>query len=333
MITKVSDIIVPQIFIAAIAEKSVRDLRLLKSGVAVKTTEYDQIASGLGTSANLNYFGPASVDDEAQVEDTDVTISKVAGKTQVVPILNRQFSLGSTALAQFLGTLDPVGYITSQISQIRSENRENTMIAIMQGVIASTAFAPIVTDLTNPTGTGASLSLDGIIQATGKVGVLRGKFQNGGVLFIHPDVETSLLLADLIDTAKDSAGVTSFNTFAGLKVITSDAPGMKTAVAGVEGKYVYTSIIFAPGAIAYGEKPQTTGIDLASLNYVEDIDKNNYKIVDRTRFLIAPSGASWKSTNAAPAGSSYTNAELKAGAWDLVVDYRNLPYVAVKTNG
>lgn len=331
MITKLADLYEPSIWIKGIAEQSTRNLRLLSAGILVKNTQLDQFASGAGNSVTIPFFGPQSTSDEIQVEDTAPTINGVSNKEQVAVILNRVLSLGATALAQAISAMDPVGFIASQLGYLRNLNRENTVLAIVRGIAKSADFAGVLLDLTAVDGTGASLSADDVVTATGFTGTLRGKFQNGGVIFMHSAVETSLLKADLIDTRLDSEGKFVMNTFMGLQVITNDV--LRTAVAGQAGKYVYETYIFAPGAIAYGEKAQTSGVDVASVNYIEDTLKNNTQVIDRTRFLMTVQGASWKSTNGAPAGQSYTNAELQAGTWELVVAQEQLPFVSIKTNG
>jgi len=84
--------------------------------------------------------------------------------------------------------------------------------------------------------------------------------------------------------------------------------------AGAASGYVFDTYIAAPGVFAWGEKPQTDGlqvVDVASLSYFNDPRINQAEIYDRSRFLLHPNGLKW---TGAPAGQSAANSELIVAA-------------------
>jgi hypothetical protein len=85
--------------------------------------------------------------------------------------------------------------------------------------------------------------------------------------------------------------------------------------------------------IGYGEKAQQGDtIEVASLQYWRDPDKNNAFIYDRTRCIVHINGMKWVG---APAGQSATNAELATvGNWNLVFQSASRTgIVCMRTNG
>jgi hypothetical protein len=103
--------------------------------------------------------------------------------------------------------------------------------------------------------------------------------------------------------------------------------------AGTTNGFVYDTYILAKGTVGYGEKPQAADVmDVASLSYFYDRDKNNDLIWDRTRFIMGVDGTKWIGN---PAGQSATNAELQTVAnWQLLyASADRVGAVCIRTNG
>lgn len=342
-IAQISDLWVPQIWIKEIRERQTTFPSVLNSGAVVRGEQFNQIASGAGTSANIPFFKDITDQaDEIQVENTVLSsVQGIGGGVQVAPILNRVTQNSVTALAAAVSGTDPVGEITSQLAQRRLKQRNATLIAILRGILGggSTAaggggcLAAMRIDAFDETGNDATasqtMSSDLFIQAKSLLGELAEELRFGAMI-IHP---TPLASLEKADAASFKTGLASglpwaIRTYRDVPVFISE----KLARAGTTNGYVYETLLLAPGSVAYGEKEQLGDvIDVASLQLDLEKGKNNASIYDRTRFLLAPAGVKWVGT---PAGQSATNAELQTiGNWTLQFQSANRVGVCmIRTN-
>lgn len=330
-IAKIADVWTPDIWINGMREKQATFPSILNSGVAVGNAIFDGIASGAGISANVPFYKDITDQADAiQVEDTAPTIQGLTTGLQVAPILNRETNNRVTALAAQVSGSDPVGEFTNVLTVRRLKQRNATLVALLRGAFAGlgasgavAALDDVRLDSFDETGTDATSSqtMGADLFITGKA--LLGELADtlsSGALIAHPNVIASLERADK-DSFKD--GVESglpftVRTYRGVPVFSSSL----LVRAGTTNGYVYESYLLSSGIVAKGEKAQAGGtpgnpvIDTAALNYNPDVNLNNERIYDRTRFLMHLNGMKYVGT---PAGQSATNAELATAAdWELV---------------
>jgi hypothetical protein len=341
--TAIANLWVPDLWIQAAREGFERFPSLFTSGAVARTDYAQTIASGPGASANMPFFKDISdtTTDEIQAESVDVNVQNLAAEKMVVPILNRQFALGATALsAQVPGsTPDPVAEIGNIIGTIRAKRRNATALAILRGFFGSYGAAGGPGALSamrvdafiedgNNAGSSNLITVSRFIDATAMLGELAGLLTNG-VMLVHPVILASLKKQDVTAFESASRGPFTIQTYRGIPIVESDL----LARAGTTSGYVYETYLLSNGVIAYGEKPQLGDvIDVASLQLWQDRMKNNAIVIDRTRFVLHPLGAKWTGT---PAGQSATNAELQTVTnWQLVLSSaRRAGMVCLRTNG
>jgi hypothetical protein len=335
-ITSIADVFVPEISTPAVAQRSKLGTSLITSPVVVRTPQFDSFASGAGASVKMPSFGPIRARSEIQKENTGPEKKKVGVYTQVSPILERVIAHGNTALARARGMQDPVGFVTSMVADGRNYDRQCILLAILAGMFgtgATAALAALRNDHFDETGDEATsdqlIDSDMVIDASAKLGELKGLLEQGGAMLCHPDIEAALNKQDKIQMVYDSQGKLVMKTYKGLQLFTSSS----LARNGTTNGKVYTTYLMAPGTVAMGDKAQSNQIgDAASLVLDGDADKNNLTIYDRTRFLLHPNGAKWKGT---PAGESASDTELATeGNWELgIQDVEAVGMVQIKTNG
>jgi hypothetical protein len=342
-ITQISDLWVPAIWIKETRERQATFPSVFNSGVVVKGEQFDSIAAGAGTAANIPFFKDITDQtDEIQVENTGPTTDNGQNSgLQVAPILNRVTKNSATALASAVSGSDPVGSMTGQLAQRRLKQRNATLIAMLRGILGGGATAnagacqlsAMRIEAFDETGTDATpaqtMSSDLFIQAKSLLGELADELRFGA-LIIHP---TPLAALEKADASSFKTGLASglpwaIRTYRDVPVFISE----KLSRAGTTNGSVFETLLLAPGSIAYGEKGQLGDvIDVASLQLYADKDKNNATIYDRTRFLMALAGMKWTGT---PAGQSATNAELQVVTnWSLQFQTANRCGVAmIRTN-
>lgn len=335
-IANIASVWSPDIWIRGMREKQATFPSILNSGAAVKGPTFDAIAQGAGVSANIPFFKDITDQaDEIQVEDTAPTILGITSGQMITPILNRVTNNRSTALAAQVSGSDIVGEFTDQLTARRLKQRNATLIALLRGAFAglgasgaSAALSAMRIDSFDEIGNDATpeqtMGADLFITGKALMGELANDLANGALL-VHPNVLATLEIADK-DSFKD--GVESglpftVRTYRGIPVFSSEL----LVRAGTTNGYVYETYLLGQGIVATGDKPQVGGtpgnpaIDVASLNYNPDVNLNNERIYDRTRFVMHLNGMRWGGT---PSGQSATNAELAtAASWTLVYQTAN----------
>jgi hypothetical protein len=349
MPVQISDLWTPAVWIEEIAEKQATFPSAMNSGIVTRSDKLSEIATGPAQSANIPFFKDITDQaDEIQVENTaPSTDNGQPGGVMVAAVLNRQTKNSATALSAQVSGSDPVGQIASQLAARRLKQRQSTLIAILRGLLGGGATAlngacPLsavrfggtsaeIFIEAGATATAANkISADVFIRTKALLGELADDLK-GGVFLCHPDIKAALEILDVngFKTGKPSDLPFSITTYRDVPVFTSSA----LVRAGTTSGYVYDSFLVANGVVGLGEKPQAgDSIDVASLQYYADKDKNNEAIYDRTRFLMHINGTKWVGT---PAGQSATNAELQTvGNWNLVFQTANRCGVTMlRTNG
>lgn len=348
-LTTLSNLWVPDLWMAALREKTATGVSILNSGIVQKSNEFDAIASGPGTSVNIPMWRDISDDDEeVQAENTAPTTTRgiTTGK-MVATVLSRVTKYGATALSAQVSGGDPVAEILAQLGLNRLKRRQKTLLSMLRGIMGTGAQTPdqaqgclrsMRVDHFSETGASpASTDLfdaDMFIDACSLMGELLKDDLRGGAILAH-----SLIVAALEKADKESFknGVESglpftVNTYRGIPIFVSDS----LVRAGATSGKVFDTYIFSRGVIGYGEKPQAADsgntIDTAALQFDVDKDKNNQFLWDRTRYMLHPNGTKWVGT---PSGETASNAELQTHSnWELVYATANRAgIVAVRTNG
>jgi len=341
MPTTISDLWIPDIWLATMREKQATFPSLLNSGVAVDNPKASELASGPGEVSTIPFFKDITdQDDEIQVEDTEPTVdNKITSSLMKAIACNRVTKNSATAFSAQLSGEDPVGEISAQMVQRRLKQRQKTLLAMVRGSFGSAGASGVAAPLKavrldsfDESGDDATsdqlMSIDLFINAKSLMGELADDLMDGA-LWLHPTILAALELADETSFDKASHGPWTIRTYRGIPIYTSES----LVRAGTTNGYVYDTYLLAKGIIAKGEKPQKTDVvDVAALQMEKKFGPNNEIIYDRTRFVMHLSGMKWVGT---PAAESPTNAELGTIAnWNLVLTTANrVGAVCIRTNG
>ena len=151
-------------------------------------------------------------------------------------------------------------------------------------------------------------------------------FEMTGAIGVHSQVYKQMVDQDDIDFIPDANGRMVIPTYMGKRVIVDD--GM-TVTAGSTDGFKYTTVLFGEGAFGYGVGSPAKPVAVES----EEAQGNGAGIETlwvRNTWLLHPFGFQNTGT---PSGDSYTLSELAgAGAWDRVVERKNVPLAYLVTN-
>lgn len=307
MSVKIADIIVPEVFNPYVVQRTMELSAIFESGIAQRTAEFDRLASAAARTVQMPFWGDLSGEDEVLTDNGALTPGKIQANKDEAVILRRGRAWGASDLAANLAGDDPMRAIADLVAAYWARRYQAALIAILQGVFASPSMSALVHDISGQTGDAAVINAKTAIDAVQRLGDAKDQLT---AWIMHSAVNASLAKQDLIEFVKPSTGEVEVPTFLGKRVIVDDGCPYDSNTG------TYTTYVFGPGAIAYGEGnpvgfvPTETDRDsLAGEDY----------LINRRTFILHPRGVRF--TSAQVAGVSPSNAELALGEnWERVYE-------------
>jgi hypothetical protein len=280
---------------------------IFESGIAQRTAEFDRLASAAARTVQMPFWGDLSGEDEVLTDNGALTPGKIQANKDEAVILRRGRAWGANDLAANLAGDDPMRAIADLVAAYWARRYQAALIATLQGVFASPSMSDLVHDISGQTGDAAVISAKTTVDAAQKLGDAKTQLT---AIVMHSATEAALAKQDLIEYVRPSTGSIDVPTFLGKRVIVDDGCPYDATTG------TYTTYLFGPGAIAYGEGnpvgfvPTETDRDsLAGEDY----------LINRRTFILHPRGVRF--TSAQVAGVSPTNAELALGEnWERVYE-------------
>ena len=314
-VTKIADVIVPEIFTPYVIEKTAEKSRILTSGIAVANPKLNELVSGGGTTIQMPYWKDLSGADEVLSDQTPLTPGKIGADKDIAALLLRGKAWGANELAGALAGDDPMAAIGDRVADYWARQEQKMLVSVLTGVFAAASMANHVLDKSAATG-----GIDGpmVLDAKQLLGDSADQLQ---AIMMHSAVFTELQKQNLIQYTTTSDGKIAFPTYLGYQIIVDD--GMPVDTTG--NNPIYTTYLFARGAIGRGEG---TPVSLTSTETDRDSLAGEDFLINRRALVLHPMGVKWKGT---PAGSTPSNAELATGTnWERVYEDKNVGLVAIK---
>jgi hypothetical protein len=314
--TKLEDVIVPEVFNQYVIEKTAELSAIRSSGIAAPVPGL--VVSNGGYTINMPYWNDLTGDDEVLTEGVALTPGKIAATKDVAVILARARAWGVTDLAvAFSGANpDPMRAIGDLVAQYWARKEQSVLLAILKGVFASASMSDHLLDISGEEGNDAIVTAETLIDALSLLGDAGGALTG---IITHSAVMYDLAKKNILDakiTGRNSLDAPELNTYLGRRLICDDSA---PAAGGV-----YTTYLFGQGAIGYaeGSLPVPTETERKALLGEE-------YLVNRREFIMHPRGVKW----ASPAidGITPTNVELSDGdSWSRVYEGKNVRIVALR---
>lgn len=323
--TKISNVIVPEVFNPYVVEKTAELASFYLGGIISTDAQLNALASNGGKLINMPFWKDLTGDDEVLSDSASLTVNAVTSAQDVAGLLMRGKAWGVNDLAVALsGDRDVMGKIGNLVADYWARSYQTVLINSLGGVIADNVAndaSDMTINVALETLVGAikfdgDLFVDGQATFGDAIGMLTG-------IGMHSDTYNYLKKTDMISFEKQSNGATEIYTYRGLRIVVSDK---LPKVAGTTSGYKYTTYLFGTGAFGLGQgsAPVPTETDRDSLAG-EDI------LITRNHFIMHPRGVAF--ANASVVGSSPTNAELALAAnWNRVYERKNVRIAAVVHN-
>lgn len=330
-ITKIADVIVPELFNRYVINRTMELSAFFQSGIVVNSPEFDALASEAARTHNMPFFEDLQGESEATLEDVKMTPNKIGSNKDVSTTILRQKMWAATNLSAALAGEDPMRAIGDLVATYWARDMQKELIAILSGVFgtttagesgtpaAETRMENHILDLSKQTSAAAKcISASAFIDACQLLGDAQA--QLSGVA-MHSATKSYLKKQNLIETERDSTDV-EFETYQGRRVTVDDG-------CPVDKNGVYTTYLFGNGAIAYGN-----GSPVGHVATEIDRDKQtgggiDY-LINRKAFILHPRGIAYTGAVREHVETPLRSELATAENWQPVYEPKQLRIVAIK---
>ena len=311
-VTKIADVIVPEVFSPYVIRKTTELSRLVQSGIITSNPELDRLITGGGKTITMPKWNDLAGNDEVLSEGTSLTADKISAGAEVATVLYRGKAWGATELAGCFAGSDPMDAIATLVAEFWNRKEQKTLISILEGVFGATNM----TGLVSGDGTQA-ISAEAILDAKQLLGDAADKLT---AIAMHSAVFTQLQKLNLIQYIPNSRGEIVMPSYLGYRLIVDDSLPVVPAGSGNPAKY--TSYLFADGVIGRGNG---TPAALTQTEMDRDSLASTDYLINRRAFVLHPQGMKWIGT---PAKETASNVELATGTnWTRVADIKQMGIV------
>lgn len=308
-VTKIQNVIVPDVFNPYVVEKTAELSALFQSGIIRPDAALDTLARTGGTLLQMPFWTDLTGADEVLSDAAALTPQNIAASKDIARLHARGKAWGVNDLAKALSGDDPMAQIGNLVADYWARRFQALLISTLTGVFASSSMSGNVHNISAVTGADAFTGST-FIDAAHKLGDAESKLT---AVMVHSLVFATMRKQNLIEFIPNSEGVYNIPTYLGKRVIVDDSMPVSSGV--------YTTYLFGEGAIGYGEgeAPVPTETDRDSLAGEE-------YLINRRHFIMHPRGVKWN--EASVAGEFPTNAECEAAAnWTRVYSNKNIRIV------
>lgn len=250
-ITKIADVIVPELFNKYTVNRTMELSALYQSGVITNSPEFDRLASEAARTHNMPFFEDLQGESEATLEDVKMTPKKITSNKDVSTTILRQNMWSATNLSAALAGSDPMAAIGDLVAGYWARDMQKELIALLAGVFgtipaedggtAETRMGDHILDLSSGKSEAAKIiSASAFIDACQLLGDAQSQLT---CVAMHSATKSYLKKQNLIETQRDSTDV-EFDTYQGRRVVIDDGCPVADSI--------YTTYLFGNGAVAYG---------------------------------------------------------------------------------
>ena len=333
--TRVSDVIVPEIFTPYTQNLTEEKSRLVQSGLITRSESLDNLLAGGGITFQVPSW--KDLDNDADRISTDTSVpfnaadaslpagvarppdpNKIGTLKEIAVRLNRNNSWSSSDLAAVLAGSDPMQAIAGRVSAYWTRRLQAAFIATWNGVIADNVANDSGDYINDVSGGSYSAGVtDFTAEAFLDTAVTMGdSMEDLTAVVVHSVVYNRMQKNNLIDFIPDARGEINIPTFLGREVIVDDGVPRTGNV--------YDTWLFGGGAtqMGVGSPPVATEVDRKAgggNGGGQDV------LYSRVMWTLHPAGHAWTGTagDGGPANTGTGDDDLdEAGSWNRVYPER-----------
>lgn len=316
-VTKISDVIVPEIFTPYVIEKTAEKSRILTSGIAIANPKLNELVTAGGITMNMPYWKDLTGDDEVLSDQNPLTPGKINADKDIAALLLRGKAWGANELAGALAGDDPMEAIADRVADYWARQEQKILVSVLTGIFAAASMSNHILDKSTQV-----ISGNMVLDAKQLLGDSADQLQ---AIMMHSAVYTELQKQNLIQYTTTSDGKITIPTYLTYQVIVDDGMPVQTVGEGANAYKVYTTYLFAKGSIGRGEG---TPVSLTPTETDRDSLAGEDILINRRALVLHAMGVKWVGQ---PVGVTPSNAELATGTnWVRVYEDKNIGLVALK---
>jgi hypothetical protein len=316
--TRLSDLIVPEIFASYTQQLTEEKSRLIQSGAVRRNTYLDEFLAGPGLTINVPNFKDLD-DDVENISSDDPTVkstpNKIGTGLEIAVRCSRNNSWSSMDLNPDLIGPDPMTAIANRVAAYWVRRQQLAFVAMVNGLFANNATATdayhVQNDMVHDVSSTAyaagvtDFNAENFIDTALTMG---DSMDDLSMVMVHSIVYGRMQKNNLIDFIPDARGEVMIPTFLGRQVIVDD--GMPNTGG------VFDTWMFGGGAVLLGTGTPKTPVEVwrdpsAGNGSGEEI------LYNRKAWSMHAVGNAYIGTppNGGPSNANTTNNLAAAGSW------------------
>ena len=342
-VLRLTDVVVPAIFVPMARRIAVEKTALITSGAAIADPLLDQFLAGAGLTANMPKMNPIDTNDVENVSSDDPTVFSTPNKpsegTEIAVRLSRNNSWSQMDLVRALLASDPLQALANMVGQYWAIRRQRAMIAHLNGIFNANAAATDATHTQNDMLVDLSVNGAGTANtySTGVTDFHGSAFIDafvtlgdnmGGIAIVamHSLVYGTALKNGLIQFRLDAEANPTIPTYMGKDVVLDDA--MPSPSAGV-----FDTWLLGRGSVYYGTGSPEIPNEILRIPGAGN-GGGQETMWDRVEWAHHVPGTSYIGTppNGGPSNAATTNNLAAATSWSRVAPNRKfIPIARLRT--
>lgn len=314
-ITKIKDVITPEVFNSYLQQYTSEKSLLIQSGVAVADERVSKNITAGGTLVNMPFWNDLNGDDEVLSDSTSLGTGKITAGKDIAAVMYRGRGWSTNELAGVFAGSDPMRALLSRIGAYWIRQEQKVLLAVLKGLFENSGALASTHMLDISSKGNSAITAQAVLSAKQLLGDAADKLR---VIVMHSAVYTKLQKDNLIVYRQPTDATINIPTYLGYDVVVDDS----VAPAGD----VYTTYLLARGSFG-----RNTGnpSGLTTFETERDAAAGVDKVFTRRAFVYHPYGVKWKASSIA--GATPSNTELAtAGNWEKVYEDKNIGIVAIR---
>ncbi|WP_342455505.1 hypothetical protein [Caloramator sp. Dgby_cultured_2] len=158
-ITKIQDVIVPEVFNPYVIQRTAELSAIYQSGIISHLPEFDRLASAGAKTINMPFWNDLTGDSQVLSDQTPLVPNKITTGQDVAVIIRRGNAWAANDLAANLAGDDPMRAIGDLVAGYWAREMQRILLALLKGVFASASMSGNVHDISGEQAMQQSLQL------------------------------------------------------------------------------------------------------------------------------------------------------------------------------
>lgn len=309
--TKLSDLIVPEVFADYVTNQTAQLSAVIQSGIVANDPAIQARANGGGDHINMPFFNDLSGEAEQVVENVALTVQGVSAQKDVAVKIIRGKAFGENDMQEILTGTDPMGMIANRVAAFWVREEQRTLVKTLEGVFSG----PLADSHVFGTGVEA-FNANAVLDAKQLLG---DNAEYLTAIIMHSAKFTELQKQNLVQYLPVADINVKFPFYLGYRVVVDDSCPVTTLTGGAKA---YGTYLAAAGAVGY-----------ANVNVPFPVETDRYSLagedilITRKGWIMHVRGVKWATSDANP-----SNAQLATAAnWSQVYSDKQIRIVKMLT--